>query len=416
MKTKKILIIALFVIIVLVLGYLIYSIFFKRPNVAPNVNPNQSATSTGTLPQNLEGEARYLELAKQQQELGRLKIDESIKPDDFANGGYTNSKEILSKDIPANELSSYNKGMNYYDPEEQMFFRIMDDGSIQRLSDKKFYAVQSVTWSKNNDRAIIEYPDKTKVLYDFNKDKQVVTFPKEMKDFAFSSSENTIASKWVGQYSDYNYIVSAGYDGTNLKFVEPMGDEERNVKIAWSPDSEILATYRKYIDSERQEVFFINGDGKNLSSLVVEGGGFDGKWNTQGDKILYSVYSSDSQYNPTLWIANGQGDDLGSGKQYLNINTWADKCDFSKTQNNYVYCAVPDSLPDGSGMYPSVASGVPYGIYKIDIYSGYKEKIADPVYGGNRVSIDKLYIGDNDQKIYYTNQLNGYLYNINLAP
>ncbi len=92
----------------------------------------------------------------------------------------------------------------------------------------------------------------------------------------------------------------------------------------------VLATYREAIDGERQQVFFINENNKNLDLLVVEGRGFEVIWSPRGDKILYNVFSSQNDYNPTLWIASGQGDGLGGGKRYVGLNTWVDKCDFSK--------------------------------------------------------------------------------------
>jgi len=117
-----------------------------------------------------------------------------------------------------------------------------------------------------------------------------------------------------------------------------------------------------------------------------------------------------------LWVANGSADELGYGKRYLGINTWADKCDFSNSNNGALYCAVPDSLPEGSGLSRSVAAGSLYSIYKIDINTGFKEKISEPVYNNQRVSIDKIYLDNNERKLYYTNESNGYLYSIDLQP
>jgi len=114
-----------------------------------------------------------------------------------------------------------------------------------------------------------------------------------------------------------------------------------------------------------------------------------------------------------LWIANGQTDELGGGKRYIGLNTWVDKCSFSNINDDLVYCAVPDYLPTGSGWYPEFADDLPYSIYKINTSNGQKEKLAEPVANGTRVSIDQIFLNKGDEKIYYTD-VNGYVYNLDL--
>ncbi len=413
---KKIILIILFLVTIVLMIFVIYKIFFQTNRVGI-LEEQQPINQGGSLPQLGEGTQNVQEgsglISADGTTQGQTQIKET-EIDEFAQGGFTKVKEDIAETIRSQSFSNTNNGMAYYSPGQQSFFRISESGEITKLSDKKFYSVENVTWSDKNNRAIIEYPDGTKILYDFNKDRSLATFPKDMKEFAFSASEDKIASKWVGPYEDYNYIVGAGYDGSNLKFVEPMGMQERNVQIVWSPDNEIMATYRKYIDSERQEIFFINENGKNLTSLIVEGGNFKGTWNPSGEKLLYSVYNSGSNYNPTLWVANGKSDQLGGGKKYLGINTWVDKCDFANTNSQYVYCAVPENLPKGSGMNPSIANSALYSIYKVDINEGRLEKIAQPINNGAGVSINKIYLNNQDSKIYYTDQFNNHLYSIEL--
>ena len=210
---KKIVLIILFSLIILVLGFLIYRIFFSV-NKTEIQNGQQQINQDGSLPQLGEGSVNTqtgetgfvpgVGTGQNQQIVPETQIDE------FAQGGFTKAKEDIASPIRSQSFSDSNNGINYYDPQQQSFFRISDSGEIIKLSDQKFYSVENVTWSDKNNRAIIEYPDGTKILYDFNKDRSLATFPKDMKEFAFSASEEKIASKWVGQYEDYNYIVVAG--------------------------------------------------------------------------------------------------------------------------------------------------------------------------------------------------------------
>lgn len=414
-KFRKIILILLFFLVIIVVGFLLYSIFFKKEKPPVYIQPGISTT---TLPFIEKGEVKVKEIEPSELVEGLPKAEDIFVPkdqiDSFAKGGATDSEEVVSKKVKGQDFSKTNNGMVYYDRGNQNFYRLLDDGSVFKMSDNKFYSVVDVMWSPTKNQAILEYPDEMKVLYDFDKDMQIASFPKEMKEFDFSINGEKIASKWVGEYRDYNYIVSSSPNGSNFKFVEPMGDKENDVQIVWSSDNEILATYRKRIDADRQEIFFINEQGKNLRSLVVDGGGFKGAWNPRGDKLLYSVFQDRTDFSPVLWVANGQGDGLGGGKRFLGVNTWVDKCSFSNTNNDLVYCAVPDYLPTGSGWYPELAKDVPYSIYRINADTGRKERIAQPIINGRRVTIDKIYLNKGDKKIYYTNESNGYLYSLDL--
>ncbi len=415
-KFKKILLIILFILVIIVVSFLLYGIFFKKQEIPIDTG---LGGPMGSLPIIGEGEIGIRGAE------GEISSAEDIfvqreQIDDIAKGGFTNSKEIVSKNIKSPDFSNINNALVYYDRENQTFYRINDDGSVFKMSDNKFYSVVDVVWSPTKNQALIEYPEDenvpyNKVLYDFDKDRALTSFQKEMKDFNFSSNGEKISAKWIGDYEDFNYIVSCDIDGNNFKFIEPIVDKSRDVQTIWSPDAEVLATYREAIDGDRQEIFFINENNKNLNSLVVDGRGFEVTWSPKGDKILYSVFKSQTDYNPTLWIANGQGDGLGSGKRYVGLNTWIDKCDFSQNNGNLVYCAVPDYLPTGSGWYPELADNVPYHIYRIDINTGRKEKVADPIISGARVTIDEIYLGNNDQILYYTSASDGHLYSIDLA-
>lgn len=330
-----------------------------------------------------------------------------------ANGGLTYSEQVISNRVSAGNFRASNNQMLYYDSAQQSFYKLTAGGELTKLSNRKFYAVQNVTWSPTKNQGILEYPDETKVLYDFDKDKQLATLPKQMKDFSFSYNGNKLSSKWIGDYSDDNYVISSDPNGANFKFVEPMGDKADDVANVWSPDSEILATYREQIDGIRQEIFFINEYGKNIHSLTVDGTGFEGVWNPSGKKLLYNVFSAKTDFNPVLWVATGKTDELGGGKRYIGLNTWVDKCSFSNTNDDLVYCAVPDYLPTGSGWYPEFADELPYSIYKINVSTGHKERVAEPVVNGTRVSIDQIFLNKGDEKIYYTDS-NGYVYDLDL--
>jgi hypothetical protein len=202
--------------------------------------------------------------------------------------------------------------------------------------------------------------------------------------------------------------VTANYDGSGISFVEHLGNKSFDVDVDWSPAGEIVATYREGIDFERQEVYPIGQSGGNIKSLTTAGRGFESQWSPAGDYILYSVYNSDSGYRPTLWLADMGGDWTGSYNVSLGLNTWSDKCVFT-ADSRYIYCAVPEDLPELSGIFPELADDLTDILYRLDVVTGDRALIALPDADGAGVNMQSLNLSSDGQILYFTDQISGEL-------
>ncbi len=285
---------------------------------------------------------------------------------------------------------SLNNGgdFRYYNANDGKFYRVMPNGQIQSLSDQIFYNAQKVTWAKNKNEAVVEYPDGSKIIYNFDTNKQV-TLPKHWQDFSFSADGSQIAAKSMGLDPANRWLVTVNNDGTGAKLIEPMGENADKVTVDWSPNQQVVAFSQtgEPQGGERREVLFIGLNGENFKSTVVEGSGFQPQWSTTGKKLLYSVYSSKSDFKPELWLVDSYGDSIGNNRQSLKINTWADKCTFSN--DNTAFCAVPKNLPTGAGMSPGIADYNYDALYKIDLATGLKTLIPlDGNYNVTNISYD----------------------------
>ena len=411
---RKIVLIILFIIVVIGLAFLIYYVFFtssRQPVTPQQEQQNQS----GEFPSASEGGAQQIEQGGGTPQSGEVQGNTQGQGNVTSEETIINSKQLLDKDVSRiKTYSKINDGIVYYDDANQGFYRVTSDGKVSKLSDRKFYNVTNATFSPTKNEAIIEYPDKTKVLYDFDKDEFIAKFPEQAQDFGFSTTGDKLSYKWIDYYEDSNYLVTSNPDASNFKFIRPIADQAKNIDDVWSPDGEVMATFKKQYDAERQEIYFINENDKNLRSLLVDGFNFKGTWNTKGDKLLYNITELRNDFKPTLWIANGQGDSLGYGKRPLGLNTWVDKCSFSQSDNDVVYCAVPDELEKGSGLNSSSYGGSSYSIYRINIATGNQELLAQPIIDNNRISIDKIYTDKNDSSLFYVDGSSGYLYSIDL--
>lgn len=405
MGRKNILFVVGFIILVLGLGFALYWVFFKSVSVP--VEPDNF--NAGNLPGIGNGNVSIINDNINAVNDG-LPWQDYVgdKVSDIANGGRTKVNELVGNQVK--DISASPNGLQYYDADEQKFYRIDENGRPQELSNKLFYQVDKVTWADSGDKAILEYPDGSNILYNFDTGQQV-TLPQELEDFAFDTSDNKIAAKWMGSNEENNWVVLANDDGSGLSLIQPLGDESHNTFISFSPDNQVAVIHRKYIDAERQEIYPIGLNGETFKSFTVNGAGFEYDWSPQGTSMVYSVYNQDTNYNPNLWITSGQTSQLGDLKVSLNLSTWPEKCTFSGEDK--MYCAVPQGLPRGAGFYPEIADRYSDNFYAIDLTTGTKRLIASPVGQSGSYTAHNLSVS-NDGSILYFVDGNGNLQSIRL--
>lgn len=408
MNVKKILIVIGFVIFVLGVGFALYWVFFRTPPSITNQNTNQAV---GNLPNIGNGNLNVVTNVNTNQNTNVLPWQPYItdKVSDVANGGLTEVSKVSEGNAVGAKTTS--NGVQFYDADSQKFYRLDENGNMVTLSDKKFFQVQNVTWTDTGDKAILEYPDGSNILYNFNTGKQV-TLPQEMENFSFNSSGSQIAAKWIGPTEEDNWLVGANDDGSGMFLIEPLGDQAYSTNVQFSPDNQIAVMHTKYVDAERQEVYPIGLNDESFKSFKVNGAGFTYDWSPEGSSMLYSVYNQDTNYNPNLWVTKGNTSELGDIKVSLNVSTWPDKCTFAG--ENGLYCAVPQGLPRGAGFYPEVADNYPDNFYYIDLNSGIKTLVASPVGDSGSYNAYNLTLSPDGNILYFTDSSTGVLQSIRI--
>ena len=331
-----------------------------------------------------------------------------VTPSPVARGGLTETKSLTINRAYQLNLSSDGNNAIYYDKATGIFYKITPDGMTSPLSDKVFYEVEKATWSPQTDKAVLEYPDGSNIVYNFITEQQV-TLPKHWEDFSFSPNGEQLVFKSIGTTGDNSWIAISSWDGSKATKIEHLGDKDNTVYTQWSPNNQIVAMYKESKNDFQEYLYFIGKNNEDLKSTVLEGRGFEGKWSEKGDKILYSVYSDGSDLKPTLWIVDAQGNSIGKNRRNLNLQTWSDKCTFAG--NESIYCAVPESLPKAAGVYSDELDNSPCEIYKIDLNTGFKTKIAIPQGSHN---IENLTVTKNQKYLYFISKTDGRLYKINL--
>ena len=401
-RLKKILIIVGFVITVAVIATALYFVFFRPVGSIPATTittPTTPTETSGGLPS--AGTGQPITITEPEDDRFRLPGASEV-----AVGGITRTQALTTSGVTAPTLSSDAQGMNYYDEADDRFYRIDTDGTIESLSDKKFPGVSEVTWNEASEKAVLEFPDGSNIVYDFENETQV-TLPAHWEDFDFSPTTDQIIAKSIGLDPNNRALVITNSDGSNTKSIASLGNNADKVIVDWSPNDQVVAlsdTGPTTSGFGRKLMIPIGKNSENFQGITVEGFDFVSQWNQQGDKLLYSSVGSQNSYKPMLWVVDGRSNSIGNNRRSIGIETWADKCTFSN--NTTIYCAVPQSMAANVGLQRALAENIADSIYRINIETGLTELVAVP---DVPQSIDSLRVSGDEDRIFFTNSQTGIL-------
>ncbi|MBU0722032.1 hypothetical protein KKA93_01060 [Patescibacteria group bacterium] len=407
-KYKKLFIAICFVLIIFILAYLLYALFFQSSQAPVPTAPTATSSMSGGLPVAQPGTGQITPSGQPIGGLPQGAEQPAGQSSAMALGGLTQTSELNQTPSLAATLSANGNDLQYYNKQDGKFYRLTKDGQASLLSDTVFHEVEKITWSPDKNKAILEYPDQAKIIYDF-KNKQQISLPKHWEDFNFSPDGSKIVMKSMANDPDNRWLAIINNDGASAQRVAALGDKDDTVYPSWSPNNQTVAMYTEGVSYDQQKVYFVGLNNENFKALTIEGRGFDPKWAPKGDYLLYSVYSSSSDLKPELWIANAQGENIGTGRVKLDIQTWANKCVFSSKTN--IYCAVPESLEQGAGLFPDLAKNTKDNLYMLDTQTGLKKLIAIP---DGHFTMSNLIVSDNDYYLYFTDENTGTLHKIKL--
>ena len=301
-------------------------------------------------------------------------------------------------------------GARYYQPSTGFFYKRLSDGKSIPLSDRQFNNVQKITWSKK-DSALMEFPDGANIVYDFAKQQQY-TLPSELKEFAFNEQSDTLSAKVYGPLIEDNWLVTINSDGSNLSYVESMGNNGSKVQTLWSPNGMVAAIFADNNGSDSNKIVPIGLHGENYPSFNTTGRGFKGAWADDGKKMLFTTYSSQIDFRNTLWIAEFN-DDLSVKRQVnLGLSTFLDKC---YVGNDRAYCAVPQSMPEGGGWFPELTKDVPDDIYYINFKTLEVTKLMTPVINDANATISTVQYDSVGNQLLLSDSKTGEVFSVNLT-
>jgi hypothetical protein len=411
-QTKKIIQLILFFTLVAGIGVLLYFVFFQTGQkiaIQPTDEPIATDIIGDGLPSAQPSEDREVSLPPTDgtglPEIGDVVVAE---PTERAEGGLTLTEQLTDEAVQQAILNPSTNNLNFYNSESGKFYQIGDNGELIELSAKTFHNVSQVNWAPNAESSILEYPDGSKLYYNFTTNQQV-TLPKYWQEFSFNDNSNEIAFKEIQQSADSSWLSVANPDGSNKRSVKHLGINDDKVTVSFSPNEQIIGYYEEQSGFDQSTVYFVSKADENLRAARVDGYGVRNKWTTDGNRMVYSSYSTADDYIPELWIVDAQGDSIGGNRINLGLNTTADKCTMADSAT--MYCAVPQDIIPGMGLEPSIANDIADDIYKIDLRTGRKAKIAETDIDA---TISQLMVNKTQNTLYFVDSENLNLHKMNL--
>ena len=372
-RLKFILKIAGFILACILIALAIYFVFFRKAVTVITTVPG--TTVGGTLPGSVTGTPGTTTPGGTTP--GGTTGGTELPPSVIAKGGETFTTLLTNTSVKSPTVTA-DGTIAYYDPADGKFYTIDANGKVVAMSQATFPKADAVTFDSGATSAVIEFPDGSNVVYDFEAAKQV-TLPSHWEDFSFSGSGDSIAAKSIGTDASNRALVVTNTDGSKTTVIASLGSNDDKVTVSWSPNDTVLGFSATGVSSGgafgRQEVYLIGPDGSASGALFVDGTSFQNIWAPDGKHLLYSVADSANGYKAALWYADSQGDRRGDSRRKMAVSTLVSKCTFASITT--AYCGVPREMPPGGGSDISSITASD-DLYKINITTGNATLVAIP--------------------------------------
>lgn len=407
---KRVITIVTFIAVTFIIGLFLYTVFFQPLTTDTNMTPSGGGTQPIGGGTGLVGNSNARlpgGIAPTPTPTGTPSPQPSAAGG-TATGGLTQVYPAITTASDGVAVDRDGASLLYYDVSDGKFYRLTKDGKIESLNDRIFYNVQKITWSDDRQHAVLEYPDGANIIFDFTTGKQV-SLPNHWEDFDFSPTGDQLIAKSIGMDAGNRWLVVTDVSGSRERAIVPLGNIADSVIPAWSPNNQMVAIKVQESGADEQELFFVGLNDERYRSAVVPGLGFEGNYTPDGAQLLYSVYSSRTEVKPELWIASVSPDAIGENRRTVGLQTWAHKCTFANA--SVAYCAVPETLPVGAGLYPNETDNGADQLYRVDLQSGSSTLVAVPSFGH---TMESLTVSGDGSNLYYTAKQDSKVYRIQL--
>lgn len=285
----------------------------------------------------------------------------------------------------------------------------------EQLSINTIPKIFEVTWLKNGYGAVLRYletgatekidPFRTFLAYPVassTKELEGIFLPENTGSITVSPDEEKI---FYLAGEDSSIGVTASYQNKNLSQI--FSSSFSGFLAAW-PEKNTITLITKPSSSLDGYLYKLDVKTKAFTKILGPINGLTALSSPAFDKILYSQSSGKSFITK---IYGAENKELGD----FNYNTFPEKCLFSKTNENLIFCAVPKVLPTGD--YPDdwYKGKISFtdGLWQIDLENGSTKMLLEPEKQGN-FDIINLFADEKEEYFFFQNKKDGTLWSLKI--
>ena len=284
---------------------------------------------------------------------------------------YALSKERIVSPV----LSSDGNGIMYYSLQGNFTRLDIKSAAERKISEDKIDGLRSIIWAPDGKNAILKANSGGKnsfILYGLENGTK--TNLKSGIDYvAWTNLGDKIIYKYFDSASLKRSVNIANPDGSNWKKLADVS--WRSVFLSTVPGTFFISFWNAPNAYEETSLETVSLTGEDIKKIFSGRFGADYLWSPDGGKVLISSSDASGGSKTLLAVASKSGGEY----QNLEVPTLVSKCVWAEDSQN-VYCALPNSIPEGSVMpndYQDGKFNTKDTFWKINVLNGKKERIVE---------------------------------------
>ncbi|HRY82524.1 MAG TPA: hypothetical protein P5232_02395 [Candidatus Moranbacteria bacterium] len=287
-------------------------------------------------------------------------------------------------------------------------------GSAQKnLADKKITGVSKVVWSPNKLKALLKIKNSdgssSFSLFDI-KTGQASPLNANINEVSWLATSDKIFYKYFDTKNKKSTLNISSPDGSGWKKLLELPHDK--IFFYQIPRSGLVSVWNNgdaYYPTLLQTISLI---GEDLKTLYKDSFGADYLWDNAGNHALVSQTDTKGGTKIQLGVINYNGGEYKN----LGLPTFAFKCLWSK-DNITIYCALPGEIPDNSILPNDYKAGkftTSDTFWKINIETGEKKRLVETADINSAFDASNLFANSDESLLFFVNKIDGKLYKIAL--